>query len=411
MNKMSSQNRYVFVACGDDVHIETLHFSLRYLKHFSRFDIVVVTDRLRNNLEIEHNNVIDIETPAHLNNHEASIYLKTSLHKIVDLDFNYCYLDTDVIAIREGVDKIFSQQTGPISFASDHCNLQKFSPYAVNCGCLDKALEKQRQLEDLQEKYMPNSDSEGPDIKETTRELKGLFKNVYGHPFSNFPLIAKSLFVKYVSPSRYFQFTEKFRYDKQERVCLDDQDNIILYDTSMYFKKIEENSTFKFNRVTRQWMDESGKKIYNTECDHLREAIKSKFTVDISNGKWRHWSGGVFLFNKSSEDFLNAWHDSTMAILKDQAWKTRDQGTLALCTWKFNLQNQKRLDQEFNFIADYYDYSLQFDPKEGYSNQNTKASTSPYFIHVYHEFGSKGWSIWDSILDVLSEKPDPVETV
>ncbi len=410
MNKITSENRFVFVACGDDVHIETLHFSLRYLKHFSSCEVLVVTDLRRNNLAIDHSNIIDIETPAELNNHEASIYLKTSLHKIVDLEHNYCYLDTDVVAIREGVDKIFSHQTGPISFAPDHCNLNKFSPYAVNCGCLDEALEKQKLLEDLQQKYIPHIDLDRPEIKDKSRELKGIFKDVYGNPFSNLPLIAKSLLVKYVLPVRYFHLTDKFRYDKVEHVWLDDENNIILYDSLKYFRIIEKNSDLKFNVVTRQWLDENGRKIYDTECNHLAENINKKFGVEIKKTNWRHWNGGVFLFNKDSVQFMDSWHSNTMDILKDSQWKTRDQGTLALTVWKFKLQNQKRLDCEFNFIADYNDYSLNFDPERGYSNQSLKTAIHPYFLHIYHEFGTKGWSVWDSVLAAMPMEVEAAAT-
>ena len=58
-------NTFVFVVCGAKEHIETLHFSLAALQHFSKAGIVVVTDSSRNEIEVVHNNIIDIKTPAH----------------------------------------------------------------------------------------------------------------------------------------------------------------------------------------------------------------------------------------------------------------------------------------------------------------------------------------------------------
>ena len=65
----------------------------------SKNKIVVITDSGRNEIKIDHNNIIDIETPREFNNHQASIYLKTSINKFLEKGNNYCYLDGDIVRI------------------------------------------------------------------------------------------------------------------------------------------------------------------------------------------------------------------------------------------------------------------------------------------------------------------------
>ncbi len=128
----NGNNIFVFVVCGGREHIDTLHFSLQALKQCTKNEILIVTDSGRNEIAVEHNQVIDVKTPEHLNNHQASIYLKTALHRFVPAGNNYCYLDTDVVALDRGVDEIFAEFKAPILFAADHCLMDQFSPRQVN---------------------------------------------------------------------------------------------------------------------------------------------------------------------------------------------------------------------------------------------------------------------------------------
>jgi len=402
---MMSKNRFVFVVCGGDKHIHTLHVALRYLRHFTNNPIIVVTDQLRNRIPIIHDEIIYVDTPLELNHHEASIFLKTSLHRILNPDFNYCYLDSDVIAIKGDVNRVFEHRNGPVTFASDHCTIDKFSPYAMACGCLNDKLKKQGLLEESFKEIIPNYDSDDQKLQENVRELKRLFARVYNKPLANIPFITRSLINKYVLPGRYFDLTEKFRYDKQEKTWLDDNGRVILCDILKYYKLIEKKVNLKYQRLGGRWLDEKGENVYNTKCDHLIEKVKSKFGIDISNRNWRHWSGGVFLFDKNSSEFMDTWHKYTMDAMQDPQWQTRDQGTLAATVWKYNLQDQKRLPITYNFIADYFDAQLSYSEEHGYQNGYSSTPVHPYFIHVYHEFGRKGWDIWDSIA-----KLDPLIT-
>lgn len=133
-----NKNIFVFVVCGSKEHIETLHFSLNYLKRFSQNEIYIITDTTRNEISIKHDLIIDVNTPENFNHHQASIYLKTGLYKYLPKENNYCYTDTDIVALSSDCDAIFDEFIAPIRFASDHSRIRKFSSYAVNCGCLQK---------------------------------------------------------------------------------------------------------------------------------------------------------------------------------------------------------------------------------------------------------------------------------
>src|SRR6185503_13278180 len=114
-----ASNKFVFVACGERIQIDELHFSLKALSRFSRNEIIVITDTTRNETPIVWKNIVDIKTPAELNSHQASLFLKTSVHKFLPKESRYCYLNTNVVALSEDADKIFNHKVGPVTFAPD----------------------------------------------------------------------------------------------------------------------------------------------------------------------------------------------------------------------------------------------------------------------------------------------------
>jgi hypothetical protein len=136
------ERAFVYAVCGGAAYIRMLHRSLEYLRPRTALPIIVVTDSRRNEIAINHPNVIDVETPQRFSHHQASIFFKTGLHRVLPPDREYAYLDTDVIAVAEGVDLIFDRQSGPVTFASDLTFLKScvgtFSRYAVNCSCLER---------------------------------------------------------------------------------------------------------------------------------------------------------------------------------------------------------------------------------------------------------------------------------
>ena len=76
---------FVFAVCGADEHIHTVNLAIRYLQQYSDNEILVVTDLNRNSAAIQHPNVLDVPTPEQYDHHQASLYLKTRLHRIVDM--------------------------------------------------------------------------------------------------------------------------------------------------------------------------------------------------------------------------------------------------------------------------------------------------------------------------------------
>jgi len=396
---MKPENIFVYVVCGDDEHIDTINFSLKYLKHFSKNKIVVVTDLSRNNKPIAHDEIINIETPKQFNHHQASIYLKTGLHKFLDLKNNYCYIDTDVIAIDKDVDTVFSHFESPVTFASDHCTLLEFSPYAVNCDCNAVKKGKYKKLDKLQLKYNPNLSITDPFLQQKSKELMKTFYILKRHIFPYAVLI-----FKYFVSGRLFHLNKIFHFDKKKKIWYYSDGRPVLYGIKGYYKKIEKESFFKWDKSKQIWLDDTNENAYIAFCNHLTEKIKSKFNIDVAEKNWRHWNGGVFLFNKDSVSFLDAWHDMTMTIFEDPDWKTRDQGTLIATVWKFSLQKHNRLPEIFNFIADYYKENITFEKGKGFSTDKFKTTIKPRFIHVYHEFGRNGWDVWDAIEDIIKEK-------
>ena len=130
---MRNGNVFVYAVAGD-AHVEQVNRSLRFLKHFTRQQIVVLAARHR--LPVDHDQVIEADFPARFDDHQASVLLKTGLHTRLNLeDRTWCYLDSDVFAVHEDVDEIFQFKRAPIIFAADHSRLSNFSRFAVHCAC------------------------------------------------------------------------------------------------------------------------------------------------------------------------------------------------------------------------------------------------------------------------------------
>lgn len=385
------KNIFVFVVCGAQEHIDTLHFSLDYLKKYSKNEILIITDSSRNEIGIEHESIIDIETPAHFNNHQASIYLKTGIHKFLPKGNNYCYLDTDVVALNNEVDFIFNEYKTPITFAPDHCKVNQFSPYAVNCSCLEKFKAQQNEFEKASEKHDRNIKITDASILEQQKKLLAHFESLKND------FIKKAITaLRYFSSIKKFNLNEDFYFDKKQRSWIYKPTNqAVLHEVPV--KKIEQETGFKYSKWTQQWLNKNGEDIWQVQCTHLPAFIQSKFDIDVVSN-WQHWNGGVFLFNDSSHDFLNTWHNKTMEIFKDKNWKTRDQGTLITTANEFGLQKHPTLDKKWNFIADYYKNSVDFKENGLFTDDNWKTNQKVNFVHIYHHWADETWSLWNWVL-------------
>jgi len=398
----NKENIFVYAVCGNDVYINTLNYSLRFLKYFSKNKIIVVTDSSRNNIAIENDHIIDIKTPKKYTHHQSSIYLKTSLLNYLDKSNNYCYLDSDVIAIDKRVDNIFDNNSNIISFAKDHCRFDEFSPSAVNCNCKKKSIRSINEFYELKAKYNPEFVPDAIFKNPDARKLYSKLYRIKQKPILNIHIILKYIFLKKLLPVKHFKLNKEFRFNKKNKVWLNNKNEIVLSDILSSHKDIEKNSAYKLDRVRRYWKDKDGKKLFNLTCNHLHKEILKKYNIKIKPENWQHWNGGVFLFNEKSQDFLDTWHKLTLNIFDDPYWKTRDQGTLAVTIWKYNLQNKQTLPINFNFIADFYKPEISYSKEEGFTNDNFNSSLEPYFIHVFNHFGDENWNIWNTINSKLT---------
>jgi hypothetical protein len=389
------KNIFIFVVCGAREHIETLHFSLPYLRKFSKNEIWVLTDSSRNEVPVEHEHIIDISTPEHFDNHQASIYLKTGIYQFVPKGNKYCYLDTDIIAFSEDVDLIFNEYVAPITFAPDHCVLNKFSAYAVNCGCQDKWKIDRDKFERASLKFDRNRKIKDKRILASTQKLKGYFDSINKSPW----LRLKVAF-RYFTSYPIFNLSEEFSYDKKGKYWKNAQEEIILYDINP--KKIEKETGFKYHKFTHRWLNNEKENIWADSCHHLKHYIETKFHIKIKDKYFQHWNGGVFLFDDTSHDFLEKWFTKTMEIFKDPQWKTRDQGTLIATVWECGLENHPILNKRWNLIADYNKLIMEWQDDEVRIDVNEKYK--PVLIHVYHHFGDNQWGFWNQLMEKVNDE-------
>jgi hypothetical protein len=381
-------DKFVFVVCGAKEHIDELNFSLERLKRFTNNEIVVITDARRNKSEIMHDNILDIKTPDNFDNHQASIYLKTGVNKFLPKGHRYCYLDGDVVCISDKVDGIFDKYLSPITFAPDHAPFRFFSPYAVNCGCIEYYEEcKDTYVKMFKKHYGVSVERTLKDenIKKQADELKEHLAIMKANTF----LSLKYGFLRYFPFIKFFDWGE-FHFNREKRFWFNDYGDIILIDYKFFKHKI-----MRQLHLTSKEYD----RIFNFDtphCNHLSSYLSQTYGINIP-GDWQHWNGGVFLFDDSSAEFLDYWHEKTIAEFANPYTKTRDQGTLALSAWKFGLQNHPTLPIEYNWIAEFADGNIDYDAEKGYTRDGFKTISNPILMHIYHHWGDEEWSIWKSL--------------
>ena len=390
----SAENIFVFVVCGAREHIDALHFSLIALRRFSKNRIMVVTDSSRNAITVSHSEVVDIPTPIEFNHHQASIYLKTGLNKFLPKGNNYCYLDTDVIALDDKVDRIFDNYVGPIIFCTDHCVLDEFSPSAINCGCYEAfqrdSMKPYHYYDDFQENVLPKLLY----IDKCVAEIEVLV----AHSKSSKWIYRWHTF-KFGLPGKYYHLGKGFKMDKKQGVWYDPSGTLLKYENTAKddILYVARKTGFNYNSELKQWFRADGTSLTRLSCNHLIEKLNTKFQVQIEPSHWQHWNGGVFLFNDGSSDFLDYWHYATMEIFKNKDWKTRDQGTLAATVWHFGLKDHATLSIAYNLIADYNNETIEYAGDLTFKIGVYRKSIKPHFIHVYHHWGDAGWEAWRDI--------------
>ena len=392
-DSVNSNEVFVFVVCGSKEHIETLHFSLRALRKVSALPVIVLTDSSRNEVPVEHDTIIDIKTPDQYTHHQASIYLKTGIHKFLPKGKSYCYLDTDVVAIDTEVDSIFKHKNDIITFSTDHCKVQKFSPHAVNCNCLKENQKLRQELATILLKYNALLDITSPELLEKQRSLIKKFEMLKKDKIGYFFITLRFLFTL-----NKFKLDEDTYFLRWKKIWVDGNGDTILYTKPRrLIALIEKETSWRWDTNLEKWFSPDGHDIDNLICDHLTQYIFDKFRIKVENLNWQHWNGGVFLFDDSSHAFLESWHMKTLAIFEDSKWKTRDQGTLIATAWEFGMQNTKTLPIEFNFLADYNHPTLHYLKDFTFSFNNKNEEIKPHFLHIYHQWGNIAWDLWRDV--------------
>jgi hypothetical protein len=362
--KKRRDTAFVFVLCGAAEYIETLNYSLAALARFSRSRILVVTDTARNELPINAPEIIDIRTPSQYSNHEASIYLKTGVHKFVPEGPLYCYLDTDVVAISREVDTIFQRYQAPVTFAPDHSVLRDFSPYTVRCGCAEIHDEEALQVQKLIQ-YIARREEALKAKAAAEAAVQEQPVSVIGRALSKLGLR------KSPPPPPQIEIPE------------------------------EDWSGWQWDKQKKTWITPTGRDAYHLECEHLIPAAREKFGIEITDAGWQHWNGGVFLFDERSKDFLDAWHERSMQAAADPYWKTRDQGTLIVTAWAFGLMNHPTLPRKYNFLLDAGGFnngaSFMETVKQAEAAGAEGQKQLPLFCHVFLRFGDPDWDVWQWI--------------
>jgi hypothetical protein len=392
----NSKQYFVFVVCGSKEHIDTLHFSIKALQKFSSHEAFVITDSNRNETPIEYVNVIDIKTPAHYTHHQSSIYLKTCIHRCLPKGNLYCYLDTDVVALSKEVDSIFNHFHSPITFCTDHCKLDEFSPSAIHCGCLEKYEKGNKKLSFYMNEYEKSISQEL--IKKNQYILKSIEeidKLISLSKQNKWVYFCHKL--KYAIGGKYYHLNKKYKLNKATKEWYDANDLVLKMDANNFTKYVEQQTGFTFSIQNNEWYGDGGFSFSKLKCNHLIEQLNSDFNLKINHYNWQHWNGGVFLFNDESEHLLEEWHQATIDIFDNKKWKTRDQGTLAYTAWKNKLQMHKTIPIEYNFIADYNSQTTVYLGNLNFSFIQKSKIVMPFFIHIYHHWGDEKWKVWQDV--------------
>lgn len=394
-------NYFVYVVCGAAEYIDQLNFSLRYLKHFSKYPIIVVTDTIRNEKAIKHETIVDVKTPEHLNHHEASIFLETGLYKYLDLNNNvYFYLDSDMIAIDTAINKVFDFDISPILFAPDHCNIAQHSPHATKCDCLKNQLQK-NYLFVKAINSLPKITS-GSIIDSDRKKLIHLFNDMKRKPLRYTLKNSAYIFKRFVSLKKTFHFGNYY-FNKADKTWHNKNGDLINYDFDYYNRKIRSEYGIFYDRESNRWKTINGENAEPLipECGHLVKHLKTYYHMDVPYS-FNHWNCGAFLFNTHSIKIMEFWHKFSVIEMSKNELNTKyiDQVVMTAAVFHFNIMNNKTLPIDYNFIADWEQSNTKHKTKTGYTFNDFKTICKPVFLHVYNHWGDENWDIWQSVISL-----------
>lgn len=400
-------NYFVYVVCGGKEYIEQLNLSLKFLRYFSRFPAYIITDRSRNQAEIEHDEeyIIDVNTPSHYDNNTASIYLETQIHRILDTskDQRYCYLDSDIIAVNGSINEVFDYTEPWPRFARDHCTLQYHSPVAMKCDCNQLFDYKKERFEWIH-RLIPQPEK-NEYIKAERDKLLNIFTTYKSAPIRYVLQIFKFLFNRYLTKKSVFYLTPDFYFLRKSRAWYNRENELIDYDKKFYLRVLRKK--FKIYPSGDVWVDKEGKRLIpeTPYCDHLQEYLQNKYSLDIPSN-FRHWNGGMFLFDKRSLDALDTWHKLTLNMFYDKSVSIKyiDQLSLIVTAFRHGFYNKPFLPFRFNFITDFGNKKVRYQTNKGYTYNNFQTIFQPAALHIYHHWNDKNWSIWQAIIEIAGKE-------
>lgn len=391
---------FVFAVCGGEEHLRRLDQALGFLAAFSRHEVTVVTDPRRNPRPIAGARVVEVATPAGLDDRGAAIWLKTSLPELLPGPEPRCYLDSDVLAVSPAVDGIFEFFVPPATFASDlptpDADLRRFSRHAVACPCREEGERLERffaRLDALTALHRRHADLaalddpayyRGARFEGERRRGGRWWQGVARAEWPDGSLRFEQRFadgepveILYAFPGSDWRLVKRrgearglwrdgaggtFRWVAQGAGGHWEDDRGDSYRTLTGADGREEGWWFRAGEPRRRWVERPGHDHGGVwldreggdlgECDHLAEALEQAFGVAIPDRRWVPWNGGVFLFADAARELFAEWRRLAEAIRHDPRFVARDQGALAAAVHRRALAAHPRLPQRFNRIVD-----------------------------------------------------------
>ena len=390
---------FVLAVCGGEEHQRRLDEALSFLRAFSRREVTVVTDPRRNARPIAGARVVEVPTPAGLDDRAAAIWLKVSLPELLPGPAPRCYLDTDVLALSAEVDEVFDAFVPPVTFASDlpspGADLRRFSRHAVACPCREEGERLERffaRLDALTALHRAHHDLAALDDpgfyrgarfegeRRRGRWWRGVARAAWPDGSLRFEQrfeAGEPVSIRYAFPGSSWSLEK--RAGEPRGVWSDGSDGAWRWvevagggywedERGDSFRRLpgvdgrEEAWWFRAGEPRRRWSERPGHDHGGVwldreggdlgECDHLAEALEASFGVAIPDRRWVPWNGGVYLFSDASRDLFAAWRSFASAILDDPRFVARDQGALAAAVHRCGLATHARLPSRFNRIVD-----------------------------------------------------------
>lgn len=408
---MDTENKFVYVVCGDEENIAEVEFSLKYLEKFSKYKACVVTDSSRNKRTIKFHNIIDIKTPDIYDNHQASIYLKTKLYDILDFENTcYCYLDSDVIPLNNKVDEIFKLRNGIINFASDIVNIRKFSWHAVDCKCLENNNTKRNNVEITILEYNKTHE-EWKEINQKIQDKKLQLQSLITLWDKEYKLKDEALIKKKHELENHINYWNENHKIKEHLITNKQEleEHILFWDENI------KDKANKINILVSEW--EKKHKITKPELVQKREDLLKWLIVDKTN-IIKYIKRNIILLTKykyNKKD--NIWTDNQNNVLFDEANEFNNYFKRYGLSWDdisgkwFDGEGEEYFDKKNEFSYYYNSHGFFWNSeKEIWSNNkeeiliDKKNEFEPYFQRLGFHWDSNEDIWFDSFNNIIIDE-------